>query len=266
MGNDDLVYQTDGWDEKLDQELDIYKKDKVYVAWMDDGLNQDRHCAFPIVSREWYECLGRFTPGCFNFGYNDTFIYEVGQMLGRCHYIPHIKAEHLHFSTGKSDMDDTYARNRTQEKGNLYAQDQIIFNKTRGTRLKDRDKLRFLIKLSNATKLMPKIIDDEVKENFTYYDVNILEKEWAPAAHKLKEDPTQWQVEQYKKLCESIDKHGMQYPIIVSASDYRVLRGNQRVWYCIDNNIDMIGAYAIGEDELDRYVQKTYVHKSKYPL
>ncbi len=141
-----------------------------------------------------------------------------------------------------------------------------IFNKTRGTRLKDRDKLRFLIKLSNATKLMPKIIDDEVKENFTYYDVNILEKEWAPAAHKLKEDPTQWQVEQYKKLCESIDKHGMQYPIIVSASDYRVLRGNQRVWYCIDNNIDMIGAYAIGEDELDRYVQKTYVHKSKYPL
>ena len=266
MGNDDLVYQTDGWDEKLDQELDQYKQDKVYVAWMNDGINGDRHCAFPIVSREWYKCLGRFTPGTFNFGYNDTWIFEVGKMLDRLHYIPFIKAEHLHFSVGKSDMDDTYAHNRTKEKGNLYAKDQVLFNKTRAARMDDRDKLRRLITIGKATKLYPQIIDEELKENFTFYDVNILEKEWAPAAHKLKEDPHPWQVEQYKKLCESIDKHGMKYPIIVCASDYRVLRGNQRVWYCIDNNIDMIGAYAIKDDDLDMFIQKTYINKKDYPL
>tara|TARA_B100000085_G_scaffold273865_1_gene289821 strand:+ start:83 stop:1162 length:1080 start_codon:yes stop_codon:yes gene_type:complete len=266
MGNDDLVYQTDGWDEKLDQELDQYKQDKVYVAWMNDGINGDRHCAFPIVSREWYKCLGRFTPGTFNFGYNDTWIFEVGKMLDRLHYIPFIKAEHLHFSVGKSDMDDTYAHNRTKEKGNLYAKDQVLFNKTRAARMDDRDKLRRLITIGKATKLYPQIIDEELKENFTFYDVKILEKEWAPAAHKLKEDPHPWQVEQYKKLCESIDKHGMKYPIIVCASDYRVLRGNQRVWYCIDNNIDMIGAYAIKDDDLDLFIQKTYINKKDYPL
>ena len=266
MGNDDLVYQTDGWDEKLDQELDQYKQDKVYVAWMNDGINGDRHCAFPIVSREWYKCLGRFTPGTFNFGYNDTWIFEVGKMLDRLHYIPFIKAEHLHFSVGKSDMDDTYAHNRTKEKGNLYAKDQVLFNKTRAARMDDRDKLRRLITIGKATKLYPQIIDEELKENFTFYDVNILEKEWAPAAHKLKEDPHPWQVEQYKKLCESIDKNGMKYPIIVNASDYRVLRGNQRVWYCIDKGIQMIGAYAIKDDDLDLYIQKTYINKKDYPL
>jgi len=265
MGNDDLVYSTPGWEDILEKELQQFDKDKVYVAYMEDGINGEAHCAFPIVSREWYECLGRFTPGCFHFGYNDTFIFEVGKMLDRTHFIPHIKAEHLHFSKG-APMDDTYARNRTQEKGNLYAKDKILFDKTRNVRLDDRNKLQELINIGKATKLKPQIINEELKENFTYYDVKILEKEWAPAAHKLKEDPLPEQVIQYKKLCESIDKNGMTYPIIVCASDYRVLRGNQRVWYCIDNNIDMIGAYAIKEGEMDRYIQETYIHKSKYPI
>ena len=118
MGNDDLVYQTSSWDELLDVELKQFEKDEIYVAYMEDGINGERHCAFPIVSRVWYNCLGRFTPGIFNFGYNDTFIFEVGQMLNRTHFMPHIRAEHFHFSKG-APMDDTYARNRTQEKGNL---------------------------------------------------------------------------------------------------------------------------------------------------
>ena len=265
MGNDDLIYQTDGWDSLLEIELQRYYVDKIYVAWMEDGINGDRHCAFPIVSREWYKCLGRFTPGCFNFGYNDTWIFEVGQMLNRTHFMPHIRAEHLHFSKG-APMDDTYARNRTQEKGNLYAKDKLIFDKTRAVRQKDRDMLRRLIDIGAATKLKPQIIDEELKESFTYYDVKMLDKEWAPASHKLRQDPHPWQIEQYEKLCKSIDKHGMKYPIIVNQSDFRVLRGNQRVWYCIDNGIQMIGAYAIKDDDLDMFIQKTYINKKDYPL
>jgi len=264
MGNDDLVYATDGWDYLLEKELEKFNTDKVYVAWMEDGINGGAHCAFPIVSREWYECLGRFTPGCFHFGYNDTWIFDVGKMLDRTHFIPHIKAEHLHFSKG-APMDDTYARNRTQEKGNLYAKDQVLFNKTRNIRLDDRNKLRELIKMGIATKLMPKNINIEFRKDFKYIDVNKLKKEWAATTHKLKEDPLPEQTEQYKKLCKSIDKNGMTHPIIVDEK-LRVLRGNQRVWYCIDNGIQMIGAYVINEGEMDRYIQETYIHKSKYPL
>jgi len=265
MGNDDLVYQTDGWDEKLDQELDQYRADKVYVAWMNDGINGEKHCAFPIVSREWYECLGRFTPGTFHFGYNDTWIFEVGKMLERLHYIPFIHAEHLHFSVGKSEMDDTYAHNRTKEKGNLYAKDQVLFNKTRAARMDDRDRLRYLIGLGKATKLIPKNIDPEFKKDFKFLEVNKLKKEWASTSHKLKDNPTREQHEQYIKLCDSIKKNGVTYPILVDGS-MRVLRGNQRVWYCIDNNIQMIGAYVIKDSDLDLYIQKTYINKKDYPL
>ena len=44
-------------------------------------------------------------------------------------------------------MDDTYARNRTQEKGNLYAKDKIIFEQTTDERQKDADKLLDMIGL-----------------------------------------------------------------------------------------------------------------------
>ena len=43
-------------------------------------------------------------------------------------------------------MDDTYeSRNRTQEKGNLYAKDKIIFEQTTDERQKDVDKLLDMI-------------------------------------------------------------------------------------------------------------------------
>ena len=264
MGNDDLVYQTTSWDELLDIELDNYIKDKIYVAWMEDGINGEKHCAFPIISREWYECLGRFTPGTFNFGYNDTWIFEVGTMLDRLHFIPHIKASHLHFSQG-APMDDTYARNRTQEKGNLYALDKVLFNKTRAARMDDRDRLRELITIGNSTKLVPNIIHPELKKDFRYMHVDKLGKEWEKTVHKLKENPTPEQTQQYEKLCDSIDKHGMEHPIIVDGGN-RVMRGNQRVWYCIDHNIQMIGAYYINIQDLDLYIQKTYINKKDYPL
>ena len=93
------------------------------------------------------------------------------------------------------------------------------------------------------------------------WDHKTLNEVW-----KLKDDEVSFdQIEQYKKLCESIDKNGMTHPIIV-AHDMRVLRGNQRVWYCIDNNIQAIGAYKIHEQDIDKYIQKTYINKNDYPL
>lgn len=145
MGNDDLEYRTQDWDKLLLQELSVYHDD-IYCAWMEDGINADRHCAFPIVSRLWYETLGYFTPGVFNFGYNDTWVYDIGKRVDRCHYIPHITAEHCHFSVNKASFDDTYARNRTQSRGNLYDLDKKIFADTENQRQADAVKLQKLIR------------------------------------------------------------------------------------------------------------------------
>ena len=73
MANDDQVYVQSGWDERLDQATADYP-DGIYCMWFDDGINAGRHCAFPIVSRRWYESLDYFTPGVFEFIANDTWM------------------------------------------------------------------------------------------------------------------------------------------------------------------------------------------------
>ena len=115
----DLIYRTRGWDTNVEEESKKFPDD-IYCMWMEDLINGEKHCAFPIVSKKWYTTLGYFTPGVFNFGYNDTWVFDVAKKVGRTHFIPNAVNEHMHFTTGKSGMDDTYNRNRTQERGNLY--------------------------------------------------------------------------------------------------------------------------------------------------
>ena len=140
MGNDDLVYKTDSWDDIVEAESEKFSDD-IYCMWMDDLINGEKHCAFPIVSKKWYTTLGYFTPGVFNFGYNDTWVFDIAKKIGRTHFIPNAVNEHMHFTAGKSGMDDTYNRNRTQERGNLYEKDKVIFEDTADTRQADAEKL-----------------------------------------------------------------------------------------------------------------------------
>jgi hypothetical protein len=148
MGNDDLVYRTPGWDTIVESESNKFPDD-IYCMWMEDLINGEKHCAFPIVSKKWYTTLGYFTPGVFNFGYNDTWVFDIAKRVGRTHFIPNAVNEHMHFTTGKSGMDDTYNRNRTQDRGNLYEKDKIIFEDTESDRQVAADKLLDVIKNYN---------------------------------------------------------------------------------------------------------------------
>ena len=99
--------------------------------WFNDGINGEKHCAFPIISKKWFHTVGHFTPGIFNFLYNDTWIFDIAKRIGRAHYIPHVTTEHLHFTTGKSEVDETTKRNRTGVRAHMPREDQIIFNNTK---------------------------------------------------------------------------------------------------------------------------------------
>ena len=137
MGNDDLVYHTSNWDNILHHKIMEYP-DNIYVAWVNDGINGSRHCAFPMVSRKWYEILGYFTPGIFEFLYNDTWIYDIGKILDRLIYIPEIYNEHQHFSTGKMQADETTMRPR---RSGSVQRDKKLFERTINKRKKDAEKL-----------------------------------------------------------------------------------------------------------------------------
>ncbi len=142
MGNDDLLYRTPSWDRMVELESNKFE-DEIYCMWMDDRINRENHCAFPIVSRKWCETLGYFTPGVFHFGYNDTWVFDIAQKINRCRFLGGVVAEHMHFASQKAPYDETYARNRTQSY-DFYELDRQIFDSEamREKRIEDAIKLK----------------------------------------------------------------------------------------------------------------------------
>jgi glycosyl transferase/beta-hydroxylase protein BlmF len=130
MGNDDILYRTKGWDDRLDQEAAKFPDD-IYVMWFHDG--NSNACTFPIVSRKWYEALGYFTPGIFQFIANDTWIQRIGKTVGRLHYVPNVLNEHVRYDDkGELLKDKVYDRNRVGDGVKL---DQEFFYGPEGKKL-----------------------------------------------------------------------------------------------------------------------------------
>jgi hypothetical protein len=113
MANDDLVHETFDWDFKL---LTSFVKipDGIFLAYCNDGINGEAHCAFPIVGRAWLEELNQFVPECYTFFRHDTELFEIAKQMGiseRILYFSDILIKHYHHSvTGAEDA--TMKRNR----------------------------------------------------------------------------------------------------------------------------------------------------------
>ena len=138
MGNDDLVYRTEGWDTILLDQLSGFS-DKIYCAYFNDGINGKKHCAFPIISRKWFETVGRFVPECFRFFCHDTWVMDVARKIDRLHYIPEVFIEHEHFTNKKAPKDKTYTMNRGN---NTSRHDLNTLRDTENERVIEANKLR----------------------------------------------------------------------------------------------------------------------------
>ena len=136
MGNDDLIFRSDNWAERL---RDVLPPNEVGVACFDDGINQGRHFAFPIVTRAWYEAVGQFTAEVFTFGFHDTWIFDIAKRVNRAFYIGDVLVEHLHPTAGKRPEDQTY-------KERNWGVDPQIFEGTAPMRIDIARMLEFAIK------------------------------------------------------------------------------------------------------------------------
>jgi len=105
MGNDDLIFRSENWAERLQE---VLPPDKAGVACFDDGINGGKHFAFPIITRRWYELVGQFTAEVFTFGYHDTWIFDIAQMADKSYYIGDVLVEHIHPTVGKRPADKTF--------------------------------------------------------------------------------------------------------------------------------------------------------------
>lgn len=144
MANDDEVWITKGWDRRLNEEADKFP-DEIYCIYFDDGTLHENHTSFPMVSRKWYETLGYFTPGIFNFASNDNWIEYIARRICRLHYVPDVLVEHRHYLYGKSEIDNTYKRNIDEYLGKM--EDDIYFYSK-----ECQDKIK-----EEAKKLIPKM-------------------------------------------------------------------------------------------------------------
>ena len=116
-GNDDLMHITPGWDVVIDREVAKYP-DEIYCLWFNDGINGADHCAFPFVSRKWYETIGFLYPLGLKYCYPDTWVFDLGKKVGRARYIPEVTVEHQWMGR---NQDETYRRSRRQGEGDAQA-------------------------------------------------------------------------------------------------------------------------------------------------
>lgn len=115
--NDDMVIRTDGWD-NLVRQLDQRFSDKIYLGYGNDLYKGRDLCAFPILSRRCCEALTDPFPEAYQGAFIDYHLLDIFRRLGcaghdRIVYLENLVFEHMHFRSGKAQIDATYqARNR----------------------------------------------------------------------------------------------------------------------------------------------------------
>lgn len=125
-GNDDMIFNSRGWDVIFKHYVDELKH-PYHLFWFDDGINQDKNCAFPIVSKEWIKELGYFMSERFLYFFCETWIWDIAKRCGVAHYIDKVKLLHIHFAIDETLYDRTYHENRDD---NQSKRDRVTFDLT----------------------------------------------------------------------------------------------------------------------------------------
>lgn len=154
MGNDDQLFKTQNWDKILVDSI-ITKDHPFYMSWFNDGINYNKHCAFPIVSKLWVAALGHFTPEIFQFFYHDTWVYDIAKRAKVLNYIGEVLVDHMHHSRA-----DGYRADKTTQRArenNSNQVDKTIWEKSESTRVAIADELQKKINEYLLTQLNKKL-------------------------------------------------------------------------------------------------------------
>lgn len=104
--NDDHVYITDKWDEKL-----ISSIKGIGMSWGKDGMNNKETFNLPtgvVMSGDMIKALGFFFPSIFKHTFCDNALLDIGRATNTIFYNPDVTIEHRHYIHGKANIDDNY--------------------------------------------------------------------------------------------------------------------------------------------------------------
>ncbi len=114
MFNDDLIINTFSWDTIFMEKVDnIF--DEIFVAFFNDHININRHAAFPIISKKWFDSVG-YSSNKLIFQHNDTWIFSLGVMLNRVIFFEDLHLQHNHGYVKREYLDKTFKLNRNKIK------------------------------------------------------------------------------------------------------------------------------------------------------
>jgi hypothetical protein len=104
---DDIVFRTDGWDARVAAEFERFP-DRIAFVHGEDGVQGGRIGTHGFLHRNWVDALGYFVPPYFSSDFNDLWLSEVADALGRRVYLPDVYTEHMHPVVGKAPLDQTH--------------------------------------------------------------------------------------------------------------------------------------------------------------
>jgi glycosyltransferase involved in cell wall biosynthesis len=138
-GNDDMVFETKGWDDVIESEFAKYP-DGIVLVFGQDGYQGENLATNSFTTRKASRILGRFVPPYFKSFYNDTWLSEVYRRIGRYVFLPNLVIRHEHPDTGQQYehlRDNVYRR-----RNSFYAEATQVWNSSAEERVADAEKLR----------------------------------------------------------------------------------------------------------------------------
>ena len=131
--NDDMIFVSNNWDIKIDQEFSKLNMKNPFCLWIKSNIKyQYLHCDYPIINRSWYEKLKYVGSENFNFWYLDTWICDLSMRSGLYLVTPNIIVDQLSANRIKTEVDNTHLRNINSSKGE---KDLKIWHKTKKERI-----------------------------------------------------------------------------------------------------------------------------------
>jgi len=134
---DETIYRTGAWDWEVVKAFRDWP-DRIGLVYGRDGIHDQNLATHGFITRDWVEAVGYFCPPYFSSDYNDLWLHQVAQGVGRLHFLPEVFTEHMHPAVGKGPLDLTH-----QERLARHGQDGVdaLWNQLFPERQQDVQKL-----------------------------------------------------------------------------------------------------------------------------
>lgn len=135
---DETVYRTEEWDTKVIEAFENEFPDGIGLVYGRDGIHDQNLATHGFITRTWVSTVGYFVPPYFSSDYNDLWLHQVAQAVGRLWFLPDVYTEHMHPAVGKAPLDQTH-----QDRLTRHGQDgvDVLWNQLFPKRQEDVQKL-----------------------------------------------------------------------------------------------------------------------------